>query len=501
MLADYRVFCLWYINAQVNGNQSEQIHFPFFMSDIDKKVLETIETHRLLTGKDHVLAAVSGGPDSICLLLLLRQLFAGITLTAAYIDHNLRPDESPAEKELIEDLCSRLGAGFATESIDIPGEHGRSGESIEACARRLRFQALGRISQTLQADCIAVGHTADDQVEEVLLRLIRGSGLKGLSGMDYRNGSVIRPLLDIGKEHVLSHLARHGCSYCEDSSNQSDRFLRNRIRLELLPMLESRFNPSIRKTVINTANRLGLEESYMSLQTDHLYGDVVGSGNDNMEQKAEQKTVGSAALAGAHPALRRRVIERICWELDCRPDHRKIAAIDQMLCRGITGTELHLPDRLRVVKQDDSLLFARIAEQRSSRDRFVEPVAVDVQITAPGEFLLRELGLTVTIEVIERRLEPGPGVNVLDAELLSFPLRLRSPQPGDRFTPFGSSGSKKVARFLGDKKVPAHRRGRYPVLECSEGIVCVAGLEIDDRYRVTGQTQRSVRIEIVDNQF
>jgi len=471
------------------------------MSDIDKKVLETIETHRLLTDEHHVLIAVSGGPDSICLLHILGRLCADISITAAYIDHNLRPAESPAEIAFIEDHCRQRGINFKVRSVDVPGERARTGESIEACSRRLRYRALEQIRQNLRAELIAVGHTADDQVEEVLLRLIRGSGLKGLSGMSHKNGAIIRPLLDISKVQVLSYLDSWGQAYCSDSSNQSDRFLRNRIRLELLPMLESRFNPSIRKTVINSAYRLGLEESYMSLQTDHLYGDVVDSGNDKKEQKAEQKTVESAALAGAHPALRRRVIERICWEMGCRPDHRKIAAIDQMLCRGITGTELHLPDRLRVVKQADSLLFAQVAEQRGSRERFVEPGTVDIEITAPGEFSLRELGLSVAIEVIERRLEPEPGVNVLDADLLSFPLRLRSPQPGDRFNPFGSSGSKNVARFLGDKKIPAHRRGRYPVLECSEGIVCVAGLEIDDRYRITAQTRRSVRIEIVDNHF
>ena len=184
---------------------------------------------------------VSGGPDSICLMHALRNLYDNLSMTCVYVDHSLRPDESALEAKVVESQCEERSARFVALPVDVVSEVRATGESIEACARRLRYGALEQVRSEAGADFIAVGHTADDQVEEVLLRLIRGSGLKGLSGMQPRYGKVVRPLLEVSRHEILSYLDEHGYQYCHDSSNQSDRFLRNRIRLDLLPLLERRW--------------------------------------------------------------------------------------------------------------------------------------------------------------------------------------------------------------------------------------------------------------------
>ena len=471
------------------------------MPDIDQLVLSTVKTHKLLSHGQHVVVGVSGGPDSLCLLLLLKQLFPGVSLSAAYIDHQLRPAENQAEKELIEEHCRQLSIHVVIQSVDVPGELTSTGESVEACCRRLRSRALEQIRQHQCADFIAVGHTADDQVEEVLLRLISGSSLKGLSGMSYKNGLVIRPLLDISKTQILTYLDSRDLVYCLDSSNLSDRFLRNRIRHELLPMLESRFNPSIRRTIIQTAERLGIEEDFLRLEAAHLYSEMVSFKDGQEEQAQAPRRVDSAALSVVHPALRRRVIERICWEMGSRPDHQAIVSIDKTLCHGTTGTELHLPNRLRVVKEPESLFFVLLDAQHSKRGRLTLPGTIYFQIPSPGEFQLHDHDMQVSIEVVDRCVDPPSDTSVLDADLISFPLTLRSPQPGDRFTPLGAPGRKTVARFLGERRIAAHRRGRCPVLISGQDIVCVVGVEIDERYRISEQTRRSLLIKIADAQF
>jgi len=470
------------------------------MSDIKQLVLKTIQTQQLLNDDHRVLVAVSGGPDSLCLLLVLTQLFPAMSVTAAYIDHNLRPAESPGEIAFVENHCRRLGIESVIRSVDVPGERAKTGESVEACSRRLRYQALEQIRRDREAHLIAVGHTADDQVEEVLLRLIRGSGLKGLSGMNCKNGVIIRPLLEISKAQILIYLKRCDQIYCRDSSNLSGRFLRNRIRHELLPLLESKFNPSIRQTIINTASRLAVEEDFLQREAAGQYSKSVTSKNGAEEQTRPLKRINSRALSAAHPALRRRVIERICWEMGSRPNHQQILSIDKMLCEGTTGTELHLPNRLRIVLEPEALLFALLDSRRSTRECFRKVDPIHLHIQAPGKYQLPEHDMNVSLEVVEGCAAPQPGTAVLDADLVIFPLTLRSPQPGDRFMPLGAPGRKSVARLLGDRKIPAHRRGHCPVLVSGQDIVCVVGVEIDEHYRISERTKKSLLVRVADAQ-
>jgi tRNA(Ile)-lysidine synthase len=468
------------------------------MADLEKRVLKTIRDHQLLDGVRSLVAAVSGGPDSVCLLHCAKRLLPEITISAVYVDHQLRPAESPAEIELVSEHCRLLDVDFKVCTVDVPADVIRTRDSLEASARRLRHQALEQERRRLGADRIGLGHNGDDQAEEVLLRLIRGSGLKGLSGMSPRNGRLIRPLIDVSKDEILSWLESRDLMFCTDSSNRSRRFLRNRIRLELLPLLESGFNPSIRKTLRRTAALLRLEEDYLKRQTDHLYDQIFPPAPSSTNDDAtfpESITLPTALLADQHPALRRRIIERLCWEMGSRPDGGAITRIDDLF-NSVTGAEIHLVKRLRVVRQPDSLLFARLGEHRGPRERLAEPAGVDISIPGPGEYRCGDDGLVVSIVVADKRVEPQAGLMLVDADLVDFPLRLCPASPGDRFKPLGGPGSRKVSRFLNDRKIPAHRRRRYPVIKYGDTIVGVLGLAVDDRFRISDTTRRSLVIAV-----
>ena len=464
------------------------------MHTLEQQILGTIDTNRLIGSNQSAVIGVSGGPDSVCLMHALCRLYDDLTITGVYVDHGMRPEESAWEAKMVASQCHERSIDFAAVAVDVPAEVKATGESIEACARRLRYSALEEVRREVGADIIAVGHTADDQVEEVLLRLIRGSGLKGLSGMRPRNGRVIRPLLEVNREQILAYLEEHGHGFCHDSSNKSDRFLRNRIRLELLPLLEKRFNPAIRNTVLNTARILEQEEEFMAAESGRLYHSLAETSADEHGSPAKGTICFEIESLSIMPtALRRRVFERACWEAGCRPDFQLIDKLDELLGKAASGAELHLPDGVRVVRQPDSLLFTKLPEGRGPRQRIADQIEILKEIEGPGSYEIPELDRR--LDIWQSDDDPAePHTMRIDSDSIAFPLVLRSVAPGDRFTPLGSPGSKKVARFLGDRKIPHHLRNLHPVLESDGTIICVLGLEIDERCRITHTTAQQLHI-------
>jgi tRNA(Ile)-lysidine synthase len=241
---------------------------PTIVNHLAKKFAGILNSKIVLDEKDRIIVAVSGGPDSVALLFLLKELPKKIAVSAVYVDHGLRPGEIPQEIELIERHCIELDYPFYVRQVDVKGRYQSTGESPEAAARILRYEILEEIRHELHAKYIAVGHTADDQVEQFFIRLIRGTGRDGLSGMDYQNGFIIRPLLDETKKSLVAYLDARGVKYCTDSSNKERNFLRNRVRLDLLPLLEKEFTPAIRTKILQLMEIIRVEEAFLAAQTE-----------------------------------------------------------------------------------------------------------------------------------------------------------------------------------------------------------------------------------------
>jgi tRNA(Ile)-lysidine synthase len=423
----------------------------------------------------------------------------GIRLCAVYVDHGLRPTEAAAEVRLVARLAEELRLDFRSGRVAVREYAAARGLSTEAAARDLRYEFLAQVAEELGAVAIAVAHTADDQAEEVLLRLIRGTGRNGLAGMavlNYRR--IIRPLLTIRKSQLLAYLRERRIPFLEDSSNAARDFLRNRVRLDLLPYLAEHFNPAIRQTLLRTAEVLGTEDELLAQLARDLYRQAVHAGADHDTLRAD-----CGVIMAAHPALRRRVVEQMLLALACPPSFQQIAKLLALAATGGNGRELHLAGGLRVMKSAGGLEFSYPAGRKPHRAgmRASRELSFAREIAGPGCWPIAELGLSLQVEVAGQppgRAELLRGAaDYLDMRGLAFPLMVRSPRPGDRFHPLGGPGTRKVADFLSDGKVARERRGRVMVLVGNDAIIALPGLRIAHSYRLVAGTGKVLKISVL----
>ncbi len=307
-----------------------------------------------------VVVGTSAGADSMALLQLLAAIreTAGIPwLIAAYIDHGLRPDETPAEWDCVRNQADRLGLTSVRMEVDAASLARERKLSLEHAARELRYQAFALLAQTRGAGLIAVAHTADDQAEEVLLRLLRGGGRKALSGMRLRSDNLIRPLLAVPKLELLAYLAHRQIPYCHDSSNDDPRFLRNRLRNHLLPLLERDYDPGVRRAILKTASNLAEDEDLLEALVEEHWHAAVEFPSTESEAPATSR-LWRQPFCRLHPSLQRRLIERLLWRLGQAAAYAHIIAVLDAAQRGRTGAQLHLDRGLRVQIERESLVFS-----------------------------------------------------------------------------------------------------------------------------------------------
>jgi tRNA(Ile)-lysidine synthase len=325
-----------------------------------QQIAALITAQNLALPGDTVIVGVSGGPDSVALLHLLCSGLPLSKFVAVYVDHGLRPDETGAEIELVRTLAHQLQAGFELIAVDVNTAARNDKTSIEEAARTLRYQGLEEIRQQHQGTAIAVAHTADDQAEELLIRLIRGSGRKGLSGMLLQNGRIIRPLLHESKETLLHYLQAQQIPFCIDSSNLERNYLRNRVRLDLLPYLQEHFNISIKQTLLQTAQILEDEEALLEEMADKAWqktASQVEAQPITLETPCHSIHIDTEEFCKCHPALQRRILEKCCWQMTARPQFRQIALLLDFLHKGQIGSEVHLSQGLRAHKTRQSVIF------------------------------------------------------------------------------------------------------------------------------------------------
>jgi tRNA(Ile)-lysidine synthase len=323
---------------------------------LEHEIRQIILRESLLSKGNRVLLGVSGGADSMALLHILAALRRefSLTLVAVYIDHGLRPGETPAEWVCVQEEASRLAIESTRVEVNVQATAAACKLSLEHAARELRYQAFAELGKTWATDLLAVAHTADDQAEEVLLRLFRGGGRKALAGMRWRSGTLIRPLLGIHKAELLAYLSGKDIAHCLDSSNDDCRFLRNRIRLHLLPLLEEQYDPGIRRALLKTAANLREDEDLLELLLDRSWESVVDISQSD-EGDGTVCRLRRAAFRQLHPALQRRLIEKLLWTLGNTAHYEQILAVLAAANSGRAGSELHLHQGLRVAVSRETL--------------------------------------------------------------------------------------------------------------------------------------------------
>lgn len=477
------------------------------MHPFEKKILTNCRANNLVEPTETVVAGVSGGPDSMAMLYALAALVdsLGISICVAHVDHGLRPAESAAEESFVREHAASFGLVYQIRQVQVKDFAKAKGLSLEHAARKLRYNFFDEVMLTCQAQKIAVAHNADDQAEEVLLRLLRGTGSKGLAGMEMiRDNKVIRPLLNIPRTAIMQYLHDKNIPYKLDSSNLDRRYRRNKVRLDLLPQLAADFNPKIKQTLCQTAVILRDENRLLEKITGQAYEQVVAYYGCRTaietcdEDEEKQVNVALAGFSKLDDAIKRRVLEKVILALDRKPGFKQIEAI--MRAVGSSPHVIHLAGGLRVLKDDKYLCLSFPAGQTSKRQNFIDftPVIFEHLIPEAGIYAIPEINASIELEILAGPLSQEelsmPGVDYLDQDRLSYPLMLRNRQNGDRFRPLGCSGRKNVGKFLSGLKIPLQKRCLIPVLLSAEDIAALPGIRISDEYKVTAKTGNILRV-------
>ena len=410
--------------------------------------------------RDGVLVALSGGADSVALLLELHKLQKNgriLRVEAAHLNHAIRGTAADADEAFVAALCGRLGIPLHAERVDVPQIAKDSGVSLELAARNARYAFLERVRSKQGLDYIATGHHRDDQAETVLLHLLRGSGTDGLSGMRLRSGRLIRPLLNTDKAEILAYLNECGQSYCTDATNFEPDASRNRIRLAVMPILET-VNPAVKKALSHAAMHIAEDSDFL-----------------NALAAEAEKTCGTnrkALLSLPYP-IRIRVLRNLLPYTDFTASD--LDRLDTLLS-GQTGDVATLKNGVTA--------WLDATDLRIGREE-IEPYSTPV----PGTGSEKLPKGTLFVERVDKAEIPcGRFDAYVDADRLCGDVIARNPKQGDRFTPLGMKGSKLLSDYLTDRKVPRFQRD-IPIL-CDEiGIVWVAGHTVDERMRVTADSK------------
>lgn len=471
--------------------------------DMLTKVRKTIHTHDMLRKGDHVLVGVSGGADSVALLAVLNRLRPawGLTLTAAHFNHKTRAAESDRDEAFVRTLCKSIGIAVVCGSLT-EGTRPR-GLSTEDFLRRSRYAFFERVRRKSGADRIALGHHQGDQAETVLMNVIRGAGLAGISGIPpVRNaGTIIRPLIDCPRREIVDFLEGEGLPCVDDSSNTDERFLRNRIRASLMPELEKRYNPAIHESLCRLAHVLRAENDYMTREAQlRLERWRDGRAQENPLE------VPIAELKVLHPALQRRALLEIAREVSAEGgaigfDH--VQAVLALAGGTHPGGSLDLPGGILVTRTYGLLEFRRIArpgrQPRQGRASGVVTEPFRHEVSIPGTVRIESLGISIRF----RELRRVPSVlsaerkAYLDLDRIAFPLCVRSVSAGDRIQPLGMTGTRKLKSVFIDEKIPREQRRTIPVLADDISVLWVPGVRLSERVRVAKGTKRVLSAEIV----
>jgi tRNA(Ile)-lysidine synthase len=482
------------------------------ISPLAAAVGNTIRKHEMVHVGDRVAVAVSGGGDSVALLRLFGELREGlgITLCVAHFNHQLRAADSDADEHFVAALARRQGLEFIGSGADVAAAAKQRSWNVEDASRRVRYDFFAKIVANGGATHVATAHTADDQAETVLTRLIRGTGLTGLGSIHPVRGPIIRPLLETRRADLRTYLAAINQEWREDATNADPRRLRARIRHRLLPEIEQYFSVSIVNKLGELAGLARDEEDYWVAAVEERYQHMVTRNGDNSSIGARELLwpMGGALpeeFGGRNPfrAFTQRIIRRLYQDAGPTAGELSRKHVEQVieLAGKPSGRCVELPGGVRVHKQFERLIFEcgrsfRVPEGRTATD---VSYAYSVELSAGGTACVSvaELGKRFRLKVIDWPLgerETRSGGVVLDAERLRPPLVLRNWKPGDAYCPKGRRHSRKLTRMLIASRVGSAQRASWPVLTSAGRVAWADRMPAAEEFSASEATRTGVWI-------
>jgi tRNA(Ile)-lysidine synthase len=488
------------------------------------RVLHTVERHSMIWSGDRIGVAVSGGADSVALLRLLAELRAqlGIQLFVLHFHHQLRGADADEDELFVARLARELGFDFLADRADVASEARRHGWNLEDAGRRLRYEFFASVVSSHSLNCVAVAHTLDDQAETVLAHLLRGTGLAGLAGIYPVVRSIIRPLLDIGREELREYLLTLRQPWREDATNLDTSRTRARIRHKLLPLLQREFEPA---TVTHLARMAGLareEEIFWHTLENERFAALTSrepSGGLSLSVADLLSPISSFPAAGDESgftgranimpalALTRRLVRRIFFEL--RGSRQQLTArhvedVLQLATKSQSGSRIELPGVLAERRFDRLVFSCATADGRLGKNGKEDQTGFQFEYTIahPGSsesarIVVPEIHRQFTLKVIDwpsGSRETSRGRDTVDLDRLSWPLILRNWRPGDSYRPHRRLRVRKLKRMLLESRVPKRDRTSWPVLISGGSLVWALGFPIADEFAPGAGTRAGVVI-------
>ncbi|MBD1399782.1 tRNA lysidine(34) synthetase TilS [Pelovirga terrestris] len=432
---------------------------------------------------DSIVVAVSGGVDSVVLLHLLQRVAArcGLILRAVHLNHCMRP-EADDDARFVEALCQQLNIPCHSESCNVAKLAQQGKISLEMAGRLARRRLLEQVAAETGAQLIALGHHRDDQLETLLLRLTRGTGISGLSGMAELDLPWWRPLLFCSRRQLLDYARRQSLSWREDASNLDPLFVRNRIRHQIVPRLKD-INPQFAERMVVLSRQVAVEEDFWRYQIETHFPSIRVACDDGLRLQR-------SPLLGFHPALRLRLLRAALFEVRGHLhgiEAVHLQAIDDLLTGARSQAQLDLPGCWVARRYEH--LWVRTAAPAM-------PPRYDVALQIPGEILLPDGRKLVATVVEQVEIETRHRVYV-DQAVLDRPLTVRTWRPGDCFVPLGMTGHKRLKQLFSDLKIEKEERLRTPLVVAGETLLWVAGLQRSGFGVVTPLSVRPVRLELL----
>lgn len=461
-----------------------------------QKILSYVNQHHMLTQGDGVVAGVSGGADSVCLLFVLRRIqeSLGGKLYVAHVNHGLRGEEALADQEFVRRLCKEWQLPFYLKSVNLR-EFARERKLTEEEAGRLvRYDFFRQVAEETGAAKIAVGHNANDNAETLLFHLTRGSSLKGLGGISPVQGAVIRPLLCVKREEIEQYLKENGLRFCMDKTNLEDTYTRNRIRHKLLPLMEE-INPGVVEAIGRAAGDCAMAADFLEAEAEAAFAEyvVICQGLERLEIRKE-------AFAELHPAVADELLMRVLSEIS--GSRKDIGAVHigalRALQAGETGKFLNLPYGVTAENQYGKLVFHK-KENNESLAEYEITLALpeNKEEDRAGEISLPNGGkIQYAIENYEKsmKIPKNRYTKWLNYDIINGTLRFRTRRTGDWIQVFTESGRKKLKDYLVNEKVPRSERDQLVLLAEGDEILWIAGYRLSEKVKVKEDTKRILKL-------
>lgn len=457
---------------------------------IFNRVVNTIDKHNMISDGDKIIVGLSGGPDSVCLLHILNRLkeTRNIEIYAAHLNHQIRGIEAQKDALFVSELCNSLGIPVFIKSVDVPKYCEEKGLSLEEGARNIRYDMFFEIKRRTGADKIAIGHNMNDQAETVLMRIMRGTGLQGLRGIEYtRENGIIRPILDIERKDIEAYCEHYNLNPKIDQTNLESIYTRNRIRLELLPYMQQYFNSNVVESIVRMSNSMKSDGDYLDLEATKAYEEVSIKDNKKVEINIEK-------LSSYHEAIQNRIIRYAIKDIlgDTNfVDQKHIEEVMQLLDSTKNGKMLNLPRGVFAYRRVDSILFT-LEEIRE------EELEYNYSIPKDGFIKIKELGLLIDTDVISiekyKTLKKDSTIKAIDFDKVKGGITVRNRKAGDKIKLKG--GTKKIKDLFIDLKIPREMRSRVPLLVDEDEVILAGEYRMSENYKIDDNTKNVLKLSI-----